>query len=498
MKTPEISVIVPVWNEQKRIGACLVCLEETLNKLVQEWEIIVSDDGSSDGTVDEVKEACERTNRIRLVQAPHRGKGAAVCDGILAARGEWRFIADADLSMPAEELHKFLDDDVSEQYDIVIGSREMEGSERIDEPLWRHMVGRAYNRMVQTFIMGGIEDTQCGFKLFSKRAAEMIFPKLTIDGYGFDVEVLYLAKLSGLKIRELPIRWHHNGDSRVSLCGGLNGFGDIVRIRCNISSKRYKDEVYESPKDTTGSPSKVGGNGRPMKIAVVTPTFNERETLPRLVEDLRALEVDGLGIIVVDDGSPDGTGDLAEELARDFEGGFMVVHRPEKMGLRRAYTAGYRAALDAGAEMIVQMDADLSHPPEEVPRLLGLLEHADVAVGSRYVKGGGSEDEWGLLRRSISALGAAGITKILNLHVKDTTSGFKAFRASALSRVRFERLQLQGFGFQAELAYYCQRLGLSVVEHPYIFRQRAAGKSKMSVGIVVEALIRLTLLRMGF
>jgi len=232
-----------------------------------------------------------------------------------------------------------------------------------------------------------------------------------------------------------------------------------------------------------------------LKVAVVVPTYNESETLPQLIEKVVAQGIDGLGFIVVDDGSPDGTGAIADGLADEFTGVFIVLHREGKQGLGTAYMAGFQTALDAGAQNIVEMDADLSHPPEVLPGLIAELDEADVAVASRYTPGGGVDPGWSWARKQISYWGNVGIRLILGLEVKDATAGFKAFRRTALERIGLDRLRLSGFGFQAEVAYRCEQTGLKVVEHPYVFMERTAGKSKMSFGIVVEAFFRLSWLR---
>ena len=232
-----------------------------------------------------------------------------------------------------------------------------------------------------------------------------------------------------------------------------------------------------------------------LKVAVVVPTYNESETLPKLIEKVVAQGIDGLGFIVVDDGSPDGTGAIADGLADEFTGVFIVLHREGKQGLGTAYMAGFQTALDAGAQNIVEMDADLSHPPEVLPGLIAELDEADVAVASRYTPGGGVDPGWNWARKQISYWGNVGIRLILGLEVKDATAGFKAFRRTTLERIGLDRLRLSGFGFQAEVAYRCEQTGLKVVEHPYVFMERTAGKSKMSFGIVVEAFFRLSWLR---
>ena len=235
--------------------------------------------------------------------------------------------------------------------------------------------------------------------------------------------------------------------------------------------------------------------GVPLEVAIVVPTYNEAETLPLLVEKVVAQNIVGLGFVVVDDGSPDGTGDIADQLADEFPGVFLVLHREGKQGLGTAYMAGFQMALDAGAERIVEMDADLSHPPEVLPGLIARLDTADVAVASRYTDGGGVDPAWSWGRRQVSYWGNVGIRLILGLKVKDATAGFKVFRRKTLETIGIDRLRLTGFGFQAELAYRCQKAGVNVVEHPYVFMTRTAGKSKMSFAIIVEAFLQLTWLR---
>jgi dolichol-phosphate mannosyltransferase len=236
-------------------------------------------------------------------------------------------------------------------------------------------------------------------------------------------------------------------------------------------------------------------NGNPLKVAVVVPTYNEAETLPALIAKVIEQNIFGLGFVIVDDRSPDGTGEIADRLADDFQGVFIVIHREGKQGLGTAYMAGFQAALDAGAECIVEMDADLSHPPEVISGLLSELEKADVAVASRYTSGGGVDPSWSWGRRQISYWGNVGIRLILGLKVKDATAGFKGFRRNSLESIGIERLRLSGFGFQAEVAYRCQKAGMNVVEHPYVFMDRTMGSSKMSFGIVVEAFFHLSWLR---
>jgi|TARA_B100001964_G_scaffold245067_1_gene329642 dolichol-phosphate mannosyltransferase len=245
----------------------------------------------------------------------------------------------------------------------------------------------------------------------------------------------------------------------------------------------------------TGESSNTNEETRPLEVAIVVPTYNEAETLPVLIAQVRDQNIEGLGFVIVDDGSPDGTGDIADAIADEYPGVFIVLHREGKQGLGSAYRAGFQTALDAGAERIVEMDADLSHPPEVLNGLICELDHAHVAVASRYVSGGGVDPDWSWGRQQISYWGNVGIRMILGLKVKDATAGFKGFRRKTLESIGIDRLRLSGFGFQAEVAYRCQKAGMNVVEHPYVFMERTAGKSKMSLGIVVEAFFQLSWLR---
>lgn len=235
--------------------------------------------------------------------------------------------------------------------------------------------------------------------------------------------------------------------------------------------------------------------GNPLKVAIVVPTYNEAETLPTLIEKVSEQKISGLGFVIVDDGSPDGTGEIADRLADEYPGTFIVIHREGKQGLGTAYMAGFQVALDAGAERIVEMDADLSHPPEVLQGLIDRLDTADVAVASRYTPGGGVDPGWSWGRKQISYWGNVGIRLILGLKVKDATAGFKGFRRETLEKIGIERLRLTGFGFQAEVAYRCQQARMKVVEHPYVFMDRTVGSSKMSFAIVVEAFFHLSWLR---
>jgi len=233
------------------------------------------------------------------------------------------------------------------------------------------------------------------------------------------------------------------------------------------------------------------------RVYVVLPTYNERENLTPLVERLLSLPVPGLRVLVVDDASPDGTGELAEELARRYPGRVEVIHRPGKQGLGTAYCQGFALALQRGADCVVQMDADFSHPPELVPRLLAALEEHDVAVASRYAPGGGLDPRWPWRRRLISRLANLYARLVLGLPLADVTGGFKAFRREALERAGLTTARTAGFGFQAEMNYRCHRAGLRLVEVPFVFQERRWGRSKIGLGMAVEGVWTLLCLRLA-
>ena len=245
-----------------------------------------------------------------------------------------------------------------------------------------------------------------------------------------------------------------------------------------------------------GSDSSEAGPspGQP-SVAVVVPTYNEAENLPELARRVFALDIPNARMIVVDDGSPDGTGEVAKRLTEQHGGRLELIQRGSKQGLGTAYVEGFSRALASGADYVLQMDADLSHPPEYIPDFLQQLTKVDVVVGSRYVPGGGVDESWRLPRSLLSLVGNLAIRLITGLKVKDATSGFKAFRSSALHSLDLTQIQSRGFAFQAEVAHSCQRRGYRVVEHPIVFASRAKGRSKMSAAIILEAMWRLLPLR---
>jgi dolichol-phosphate mannosyltransferase len=228
---------------------------------------------------------------------------------------------------------------------------------------------------------------------------------------------------------------------------------------------------------------------------VCLPTYNERANLEPMLRALEGVLGPDDRVLVIDDDSPDGTGELADRLAAEL--GFVdVLHRPEKEGLGPAYLAGFRVALDAGAQLIVEIDCDFSHDPLDLPRLLTAADEADVVLGSRYVSGGGIEN-WGLLRRAISAGGSLYARLLLGVPVRDLTGGFKVFRRAVLEAIPLDRVRSRGYAFQIELTYRALRRGFRVVEVPIRFADRAVGGSKMSRAIVLEAIWKVPLLRLA-
>jgi dolichol-phosphate mannosyltransferase len=232
---------------------------------------------------------------------------------------------------------------------------------------------------------------------------------------------------------------------------------------------------------------------------LILPTFNEAENIVTVVAAARrvlaAASPDGFRILIVDDSSPDGTGELADRLAGRHDD-VEVLHRARKEGLGPAYVAGFERALDGGAALVAQMDADFSHDPGDLPRLLAAAEDADLVLGSRYVDGGGVAD-WGAVRRLISRGGSAYARTVLGLGVRDLTGGFKVFRREVLERIDLKSISSLGYAFQVETTYRALRAGFRVVEVPIVFADRRVGESKMSGEIVVEAALRVPAMRLG-
>jgi dolichol-phosphate mannosyltransferase len=223
-------------------------------------------------------------------------------------------------------------------------------------------------------------------------------------------------------------------------------------------------------------------------VWVALPTYNEAENITRMLESLLAVfaesGIDG-HVLVIDDGSPDGTGDLADRMADDSPR-IHVLHRASKGGIGPAYRAGFRYALDAGARFVIQMDCDFSHDPRAVATLVSAAQEADLVLGSRYVRGGGTR-RWGLGRRIISRFGCIYAKTVLHVPIHDLTGGFKCFRRTVLETIPLDQVHAAGYGFQIEMTYRALLLGFRVHEVPIIFTDRELGESKMSGAIVVEA-----------
>jgi len=227
---------------------------------------------------------------------------------------------------------------------------------------------------------------------------------------------------------------------------------------------------------------------------VCVPTYNERENLPSLVEEL--LDTAPVDVLVIDDASPDGTGRVADLLAKRSGGRVHVLHRGRKLGLGTAYVDGFRYGIAHGYQLLLEMDADFSHQPRYVPELLRAAEHNDVVLGSRYVDGGAVEN-WGLLRQGLSRGGSLYARSILKVPVRDLTSGFKCFRREVLEAIDLSTVRTTGYAFQIELTWRAWRLGFRIKEVPIVFFERQGGKSKMSGGIVAEAVTSVWKMRFG-
>ena len=235
-----------------------------------------------------------------------------------------------------------------------------------------------------------------------------------------------------------------------------------------------------------------------MTLTVVIPTYNEAQNLPVLTGALFSLPIGGLRVVIVDDNSSDGTGRIAERLAEEHPGQLNVIHRSGKLGLGTAYITGFRQALDQGSLAIAQMDADLSHPPEMLPVLLDTLSSTDVALGSRFVKGGSVDVNWPYWRKILSAFGNNYAQLILGLPVRDATGGFKIWKRDTLLGMPLERVRSSGYAFQVEMAYIAFLLGFTFKEEPFYFADRGWGHSKMSLRIQLEAAIRVWQMRFDY
>lgn len=238
-QSPYLSIVIPAYNEERRLPPTLERLHAYLKEQSYSWEVIVVGNGCTDRTDAVVQHAALSIPNLHLVSLEKRGKGVAVKTGALESRGEVVFLCDADLSMPPEELAAFLDAVTS--VDVVVGSREAPGAHRYHEPWIRHFMGRVFNRLVKLLAVPGIEDTQCGFKAFRRRAALDVFSQQVLTGFGFDVEVLYLARKYGYTMRELPIDWYFDPDTRVRPgVDSINMVGEVLKMLLRAGLGRYR------------------------------------------------------------------------------------------------------------------------------------------------------------------------------------------------------------------------------------------------------------------
>jgi dolichyl-phosphate beta-glucosyltransferase len=239
MERPFLCVIVPAHNEERRLPQTLPRVVAFLEAQEYPGEVIVVENASTDNTARVVEEMAAEMPHITLIRTERRGKGHAVKLGMLQARGDYLFLCDADLSMPIEEVDRFLPPALAD-YDIAIGSREIQGARRYDEPSHRHLMGRVFNWLVRLLAVRGFQDTQAGFKCFRREVARDVFPYQTMDGWGFDVEILFIAQKRGYRIVEVPIDWYYMTNSRVSPVGdSVRMVREILQVRINDWRGKY-------------------------------------------------------------------------------------------------------------------------------------------------------------------------------------------------------------------------------------------------------------------
>lgn len=233
MVKPFLSIVIPAYNEERRLPKTLEQVMAFITSQNYPAEVLVVENGSTDHTLAVGQSFAERYPQIRLIHNPERGKGLAVKRGMLEAHGDFRFMCDADLSMPIQEVKRFLPPQLDE-YDIAIASREAPGAVRYNEPYYRHFIGRGYNLLIRWLALPGLHDTQCGFKCFRGEVAEDLFIRQTFSGWSFDVEVLFIGRVRGYKIVELPIPWYYNAESKIKVLGDSFNMGrDLIKMRLN-------------------------------------------------------------------------------------------------------------------------------------------------------------------------------------------------------------------------------------------------------------------------
>lgn len=239
MTTPAISLVIPAYNEERRLPETLPRVLQFLEAQESAWEVIIADDGSTDRTALITEEYSRSQPRLRLLRLTHGGKGHAVRSGMLAAQGQFCFLSDADLSVPITDLPRFLP--ALQGAEVAIASREAEGAIRYGEPVYRHLMGRLYNLLVRTLLLPGIQDTQCGFKGFRRETVPALFGRQGLEGWGFDVELLYLARQRGYRIVEVPVHWTYGKHSRVHPLRDSWRMGlDLLRVRWRAWRGNYR------------------------------------------------------------------------------------------------------------------------------------------------------------------------------------------------------------------------------------------------------------------
>lgn len=240
---PFLSIVIPAHNEEQRLPPSLRKIYNFLETQPYAAEVVVVENGSQDRTVEVIRSFMQQMPYLRLIQESGRGKGLAVRRGMLEARGEYRFICDADLSMPIEQITRFIPPQLAHP-DVAIASREIPGAKRYNEPVYRHLIGRVFNTIVRWMALPGLQDTQCGFKCFQAQAAEQVFKRQTMLGWSFDVEILFIARKLGYQILEVPIDWYYEPGSRVHLVqDSLRMFLDLLTIHNNARKGLYDAPV---------------------------------------------------------------------------------------------------------------------------------------------------------------------------------------------------------------------------------------------------------------
>ncbi len=271
------------------------------------------------------------------------------------------------------------------------------------------------------------------------------------------------------------------------------GFRWLILVDLPLYS-RYNRLVVRrvrAGKAVTGATAVLRGQMNESKIMVVIPTYNEASNLPTLIGELLALGALDLEVLIVDDNSPDGTGQVADDLAERFPDRVHVLHRPGKLGLGTAYVTGFGYALEHGSDLIIQMDADFSHSPAYIPQFVEAIEGYDVVIGSRYVSGGSLDERWSWWRYLLSWWANSIYTRlILSVNIRDATAGFKCWRRATLEGIGLDRVRSNGYVFQVEMAYLTEKLGFRFLEIPIHFEDRRIGQSKMTVPIKIEAALR--------